>query len=331
MRARRLTYTAPFQALTEEFSLPEMGENSVLVQTLNSGISRGTEALVYGGNVPLSEHSRMACPHQVGTFTFPVTYGYACTGKVIKTGAAVSSVNPGDLVFVLHPHQTHLVVHEDWVVPLPDGTDPQRAVLCANLETALNATWDAELGPHERSLVFGAGVVGLLTAYMIGQTTNTKPVIVDINRGRKPVAERLGITFMHPDDLGEREFDCLFNTTASAAGLQSAIDHAAFEGRIIEMSWYGSKEVSLSLGRSFHSRRLTIISSQVGHVARSHRGTTSHRDRMRLAMSHLSDANLDVLLAPKVPFDDLLHHLDRIFAPGADVLCPLVSYIPTET
>ncbi|MEL7428371.1 MAG: zinc-binding alcohol dehydrogenase, partial [Pseudomonadota bacterium] len=231
----------------------------------------------------------------------------------------------------LHPHQTHLVVHEDWVVPLPKGVDPARAVLSANLETALNATWDAEPRPGERTVVFGGGVVGLLTAWMVGKNTGTNPVIVDINRDRKPVAERLGLAFMHPDDLGAHEFDCLFNTTASAAGLQCAIDHAAFEGRIIEMSWYGSKEISLSLGGSFHSRRLTIISSQVGHVAPSHRTTTSHRERMQLAMSHLSDANLDVLLTPRVLFDDLPKHLDKIFAPGADVLCPLVGYTPTET
>ena len=325
--AKRLVYNTAFSASIETVDLDEFGENDVLIQTINSGISRGTEGLVYSGMVPESEYDRMRCPNQNGSFAFPINYGYACTGKVIAVGANVVQYNKNDLVFALHPHQSHFVVDQQWVVPLPVHTTAERGVLTANLETALNAFWDAEIQNNDRCAVIGAGVVGLLTAYMVAQSTQSEVTIIDINKNRHSVSEYLGLRFKTPDLLSNSEFECIFNTTASSRGLQTALDHAAFEGRIIEMSWYGTRSVNVNLGGAFHARRLAIMSSQVGHVARSRRGKLSHRQRMENAMEYLADPRLDALLTPRLTLDALPQKLDEIFKKDTETLCPLIDYI----
>lgn len=328
-RANRLTYKAASNAALEECQLSDLKDKNIVVRTLFSGISRGTESLVYHGKVPKTEETRMRCPHQVGEFTFPVSYGYACVGKVIETQSDVTGVKNGDVVFVLHPHQDIFHVHEDSCNLVPQSISPSRAVLSANMETALNACWDAELGSTHGHAIIGAGVVGLLTGFCLKTLSGHTPYIIDVNPEKKPIAEKLGLEFLSAKEfLAGKTAECerVFNTSASQAGLQMAIDMAGFEAKIIEMSWYGDHKVSLNLGGAFHSKRLQIISSQVGHVAQSRRWTHSYSDRMQEAMQLLRDAKLDVLLEPEIAFEALPDHLHDIFSKNSSALCQLVKY-----
>ena len=329
MEASRLTYTSLNQAVLEPVDLKAVSSNELCIETLYSGISRGTEKLIYSGLVPISEHERMQCPHQVGEFTFPITYGYACVGKVIEVGTSVSKAKVGDHVFVLHPHQTRFVVSEDWVNVIPANFgNLRKAVLAANMETALNANWDAESETAGSIAIIGAGVVGLLTAYIAKSHSGLQPVIIDIDPDKRSVAEKMGFRFLLANEalhMHPQQFDCVFHTSASQEGLRLGLKLADFEGRIIEMSWYGEKEVSIPLGGAFHSQRLQLVSSQVGHVAKSKRAIVTHADRMTQAIALLRDPILEDLLFPVVPFTQLPNNIDEILTSGTS-LCPLVTY-----
>jgi 2-desacetyl-2-hydroxyethyl bacteriochlorophyllide A dehydrogenase len=328
-RARRLSYKQAGSAVIEDCQLADINDNFVTIKTMFSGISRGTESLVYHGKVPESEEIRMRCPNQVGDFTYPVSYGYACVGEIIEIQSEVKTLHKGDHVFVLHPHQDLFTVEADACNLLPKGLSPQTAVLAANMETALNATWDGELGDTSKHLIIGAGVVGLLTAYCVKTLSGFTPTIVDINADKRQVAEALGLEFRTVSDFTKGStprMERIFNSTASASGLQLAIDSAAFEARIIEMSWFGDRRVSLDLGGAFHSQRLQIISSQVGHISPSRRDTHDYPDRMREAMKLLTNPALDALLETGIGFEALPNHLDDIFSADSNILCQLVNY-----
>ena len=328
-RAKRLTYKAASSALIEECQLADLKDKNVTIQTLYSGISRGTESLVYHGKVPISERSRMKCPHQIGNFSYPISYGYACVGRIIETQSDVSRVKTGDLAFVLHPHQDFFQVHEDACNLIPANLPASQAVLSANMETALNAVWDAHLNETQHHMVIGAGVVGLLTAFCLKSISGHAPTIVDINPEKKYIAEKLGLNFLTPDEIKTSEtteYERLFNTSASDKGLQLAVDAAGFEAKIIEMSWYGDKQVNLNLGGAFHSRRLQIISSQVGNIAPVKRSSHNYSDRMQEAMKLLSEPSLAALLEPEISFETLPDHLHDIFNDNSSALCQLVTY-----
>lgn len=327
-RAHTLTYPAPGQAVVEEVNLPQIEGDMVEIRTLFSGISRGTESLVFNGLVPPSQWETMRCPHMRGDFSFPLSYGYACVGEVVSCGPQATLVAPGDHVFILHPHQDRIVVSQTACNPVPKSVPPARAVLAANMETALNAVWDAEADKNTpaRIAVIGAGIVGLLIAHAIMQETGLSPVIFDINPERLILAGTLGFIPAIAGEDETDEFDLLFHTTANQTGLQAAIDMAGFEATIIEMSWYGQNPVTLDLGGAFHSRRLRIISSQVGTIARSRREKLGHSERMQNALSLLEFDKLDLLLEKPVEFNTLPGHLADILAPCADRLCQLVKY-----
>ncbi len=328
-RANRLIYNAASNAAIEECQLVVLKDKNVIIRTLYSGISRGTESLVYHGKVPLSEEIRMRCPHQTGDFTFPVSYGYACVGKVIETQSDVKHVKKDDIVFILHPHQDLICVSEEACNLLPETLPPSRAVLSANMETALNAVWDAELGSTQNYMVIGAGVVGLLTAFCLRQISGHSPILIDTNPEKKKTAQKLGLSCLTPNEFSASdlpEMDRIFNTSASAAGLQLAINSAAFEAKILEISWYGEKAVTINLGGAFHSKRLQIISSQVGHIAPAKRNTHKFSDRMQEAMALLSDPVLDALLEPEIMFEELPNHLHDIFSKNSSALCQLIKY-----
>ncbi len=328
-QASRLTYSDSNQAFLENIDLKGLSDNEVLIRTLYSGISRGTERLVYSGLVPKSEWQRMRCPHQTGEFSFPVTYGYACVGKVISVGSRATKADIGDYVFVLHPHQDQIIVEEDWVSVLPSDLYNQRvAVLSANMETALNANWDGNTENAKSIAIIGAGVVGLLTAFVAKELSGLTPIVVDIDPGKEAIVRKLGLDFSQPEAFmadKENRYECIFNTSASHLGLQLAIDKASFEGRIIEMSWYGEKDTPLKLGGAFHSQRLQIISSQVGHVAPQKRSTHTHADRMACALKFLSNPVLEELLNPIISFDELPDRIDEVLT-SETTLCPLVTY-----
>ena len=297
------------------------GAGEVRVKSLYSAISRGTESLVFAGRVPESEFARMRAPYMAGDLPFPVKYGYATVGCVEDGNAALMGRN----VFALYPHQTSFNIPEASVIAVPDDLPPRRAVLAANMETALNGVWDAAPGPADHVAVIGAGVVGSLVAYLCGQLPGAKVTLVDINPARAELASALGVGFTVPAKA-ERDCDLVVHASGSPDGLNTALDLAGDEATVLEMSWYGDQAVSALLGGPFHSRRLRLISSQVGNIAPSHRPRWSHHRRLTAALGLLADPRLDVLLAPEIAFADLPERLPQILSPESTTLCQPVAY-----
>ena len=324
MTARALWTIAPGRCEIREETLPPRAPDQALVRALATGISRGTERLVLMGRVPESQHAAMRCPLQAGDFPFPVKYGYAAVG-VVEDGPDHLR---GRRVFCLHPHQDRFLAPASMCIPLPDGVPDARAVLAANMETAVNVLWDARPLAGERALVIGAGVVGLLVAFLLSRMPGMEVAVCDLDPRRRSVAEALGATFTAPEDaLGER--DLIIHASADPAGLRHALALCAFEGRIVEASWFGTREATLPLGEAFHAKRLSIVSTQVGAVSPAMRGRRTHGERMALALSLLADARLDALVGPATRFEDLPEALPRLLNPPpgeVPPLCPLVSY-----
>lgn len=304
-------------------ALPPPSPDDVVVRALYSGISRGTEALVFRGRVPPSEHERMRAPFQSGAFPAPIKYGYASVG-IVERG-------PGDLrgrhVFSLYPHQTRYVVPASAVHPIPPAVPPQRAVLAANLETAINGLWDASPRIGDRVVVVGAGTVGSLVAWLAGRIHGCDVELVDVNPKRAAVAGALGVRFVEPEAVAGGA-DVVVHASRSAAGLALALRIAAFETTIVELSWYGDQAVSLPLGQAFHAGRLTIKSSQVGTVASSQRGRWDFRRRMAFALASLADPALDVLITGESDFDSLPQVMADLADGTRDALCHRVRYEP---
>jgi NADPH:quinone reductase-like Zn-dependent oxidoreductase len=296
------------------------GPGEVVVETLFSGISRGTEALIAAGRVPASEHATMRCPLQEGDFPFPVKYGYAAVGRVAE--------GPADLlgrpVFVLHPHQDRFAAPATMAVPVPDTVPPPRAVLAANMETALNVTWDAAASPGDRIAIIGAGVVGALAAFLCARIPGTEVTLVDIDPARAPLAAAFGCRFAGPADA-PAECDIVIHASASAAGLATAIACAGTESRIVEASWYGAGTTPAPLGGAFHSRRLGLVASQVGRIPPARAPRWTHRRRLEAALALLADPVLDLLISGETPFDRLpAAHAGILASPAT--LCHCIRY-----
>ena len=321
LTAEALWYVGPGHAEIREEPLAEPGPGEVRIRALYSAISRGTERLVFAGRIPESEFERMRAPFMGGHFPFPVKYGYATVGRV--EAGPVEML--GRIIFVLHPHQSLFNVPLSAVVALPDDVPPMRAVLAANMETALNAVWDAGSGPAARIAIIGAGVVGALVAFLCGRLAGAQVTLVDINPARAELAQKLCVNFAMPE-AAPAECDLVIHASGTAAGLATALSLAGFEATVLELSWYGDALVPVPLGGAFHSRRLRLVSSQVGHVAPSHREGWTHHRRLADAVALLADSRLDALLAPAVAFHDLPERLPDILNAKNGVLCQLISY-----
>ena len=304
---------------TEELRRPGSGE--VVVRALYSGISRGTEALVFSGRVPQSEWARMRAPFQVGEFPGPVKYGYSVAGIVEQGPAELMSRQ----VFVLHPHQTRFVVPATAVQVLPDEVPPARAVLAANLETALNGIWDARPHVGDRIAVIGAGTVGMLTAWLASRLPECAVQLVDLNPRREMVARALGVPFATPD-AAAGDADVVIHASGSPSGLELALTVAALEATIVEMSWFGDQPVSLPLGGAFHSKRLTIVSSQVGRLAPAQRARWDHGRRLQLALGMLRDSALDAVITGESPFESLPEVMAGLAHTPGEALCHRIRY-----
>ncbi len=320
--ARAFWVAAPGRGEIRSESLFAPSRGDVLVRALYSGISRGTESLVFSGRVPVSEHRRMRAPFQQGEFPAPVKYGYSSVGRVEEGSYKLD----GRTVFVLHPHQTRYVVSEEAVHLVPDTVPPERAVLAANLETAINGVWDARVQVGDWVTVIGAGAVGCLTAWLVSRIAGCMVELVDINPRRSTVARALGVAFALPAEVS-READVVIHASGSPAGLELALQVAGFEARIVELSWFGGEAVALPLGGAFHARRLTIASSQVGSIATSQRARWDARRRMQLALRLLEDAALDVLITGESDFETLPKVMADLTASPGDTLCPRIRYV----
>jgi 2-desacetyl-2-hydroxyethyl bacteriochlorophyllide A dehydrogenase len=320
-RARAFWVAEPGRGEIRDETLPPPADGDVVVRALFSGISRGTEALVFEGRVPASERERMRAPFQVGAFPAPVKYGYASVG-IVERGAIGLE---GRHVFTLYPHQTRYVVPAHAITVLPDSMPPARAVLAANLETAINGVWDARPHVGDRVTVIGAGTVGCLVAWIAGRIAGCDVELVDVNPQRGAIARALGVRFSEPAAAtGGR--DLVIHASGSASGLGLALSIAAFEATIVEMSWYGDQAVPVALGEGFHARRLTIQSSQVGHVASSQRARRGSAERMQLALTMLADPVLDVLITGESDFAALPEVMAQLASTPGNTLCHRIRY-----
>ena len=313
--------TGRLQGEIRPAALAPLGEDEVLVRTRFSGISRGTECLVFGGGVPASRHQDMRAPFQEGDFPWPVKYGYASVGIVEAGDQALQ----GREVFCLYPHQSRYAVPAAAVLPLPEDLPAGRAVLAANMETALNGLWDGGPRPGDRIAVVGLGVVGCLVGYLAAQIPGCRVQMIDLDPEREEIARKLGADFALPE-RAETGADLVFHASGAPAGLATALSLAGFEATVVEMSWFGDREVPLPLGEDFHARRLVIKSSQVGHVAPSRRARWSHRDRLAKALALLTDERLDALITGESAFPLLPDTLRGLYEAPAGVLCHRVIY-----
>jgi 2-desacetyl-2-hydroxyethyl bacteriochlorophyllide A dehydrogenase len=322
--ARAIWYVKPGVVELRAATLPPLAPTDALVRMLFSGISRGTERLVLSGLIGPSEWERMRAPAQDGQFPFPVKYGYCATGLVEDGPADLI----GRTVFALHPHQDRFVIGADRLTPVPDAVPARRATLAANMETALNAHWDGRTGPADCIVVIGAGVVGLLVAYIAARLPGAEVWVIDVDPSRRVLAERLGARFATPQDVPSdaREADVVFHTSAQAAGLDLALQLAGLEATIVELSWYGDRPATVNLGGAFHSRRLRLVSSQVGKVSAERRARWSYRRRLDAALALLADDRLDALVAEEIAFNDAPVALPLALAANAKGLAPVICY-----
>lgn len=306
-------------------ALAARGPDEVVVRTLRSAISRGTEALVFGGRVPVSQHEAMRAPFQDGDFPAPVKYGYLNVG-VVEDGPRRLL---GRTVFCLHPHQTSYVVPASAVTVVPDEVPAARAVLTGIVETAVNALWDAAPLIGDRVAVVGAGAVGCCVARLLVRIPGVCVTLVDVDPRRADVASSLGVDFSLPGHAPDGH-DLVVHASATAAGLQQSLEMLAPEGTVIELSWYGDDVTTLSLGGSFHSGRLTVRSSQVGAVAASRRGRRTTADRLALALDLLRDPAFDSLLTGESRFDELPEVMARLARGDLPALCHSLTYQTAE-
>jgi 2-desacetyl-2-hydroxyethyl bacteriochlorophyllide A dehydrogenase len=319
MTAEAFWLRAPGVGEIRSVTLPEPRPDEVLVRTLFSGVSRGTETLIFRGEVPASQYAEMRAPFQEGDFPGPVKYGYLNVG-IVESGPTV-----GQNVFCLYPHQTAYVVPADSVTPLPADVPPRRAVLAGTVETAVNALWDAAPLIGDRVSVVGAGMVGCCVARLLSRFPAIEVTLVDVDPSRAAVAQALAVEFAEPNEA-PAERDLVFHTSASTGGLQQSLEMLAPEGTVIDMSWYGNSTVALSLGGAFHSRRLTIRSSQVGTVSPARGRSRTTADRMALALDLLRDAAFDVLLTGNDRFTDLPDVMSRLATGELAALCHTITY-----
>ena len=316
---------APGRGELRRETLPPLRDGDVLVRSLYSAISRGTESLVFRGEVPPSEYQRMRAPFQQGDFPAPVKYGYINVGVVEAGCGAQAQALVGRRVFCLYPHQQAYVVPATAVVALPDAVPSARAVLAANLETAINAVWDASPTLGDRIAVVGSGVLGALVAWLCARIPGTEVELIDLDPSRAALATALGAGFALPD--GARgNCDLVIHASGAPAGLARALELAGDEATVLEMSWYGQRSVALALGEAFHVRRLTLRSSQVGRLPPRQAPRWTYRRRMELALSLLVDSLPDVLISGESDFASLPDTLQRLSSAPAGALCHRIRY-----
>ena len=320
-RARAFWIREPLSGELRELSLAVPADGEARVRAIVSGVSRGTETLVFAGAVPASQHQLMRCPYQDGEFPGPVKYGYCSVGEV-EAGPADWI---GRRVFCLYPHQDRYVVPVEALVPVPDDVPSERAVLAANLETAINGLWDAAPRIGDRVAVIGAGVVGALCAALLARMPGVRVELIDIDPRRATLAHALGCHFSQPDQASANA-DLVIHASGHSSGLATALRIAGFEATVLELSWYGEREVSVPLGEAFHSRRLTLRSSQVGAVASAQRARWTYRRRLSLALDLLADPIFEACLGGMSRFDDLPATMARLARSPDGELCHRVIY-----
>jgi Zn-dependent alcohol dehydrogenase len=321
--ARAFWLRSPGQGEIRAERVTAPARDEVVVRTLHTGVSRGTETLVFTGRVPASQWEAMRAPFQEGDFPAPVKYGYLNVG-VVEAGVAALI---GRTVFCLYPHQTRYVVPASAVTVVPDGVPADRAVLAGTVETAVNAVWDAGPQLGDRIAVVGGGMVGCSVAAILAGFPGVRVQLVDTDGSRAATAARLGVRFAGPD-RAEGDCDLVVHASATSAGLTRSLELLAPEGTVVELSWYGDRQVTVPLGEFFHSRRLTVRSSQVGGIAPARR--RGYADRLALALDLLRNPAFDALVTGRSAFADLPEVMPRLADGSLPALCHVIDYPPEE-
>ncbi len=302
-------------------SLPDPAPDDVVVKTLHSAVSRGTETLVFRGGVPASQYAAMRAPFQDGDFPGPLKYGYLNVGVVERGPAQLQ----GRTVFCLYPHQTRYVVPASSVVVVPDDVPPARAVLAGTLETAVNALWDAAPLVGDRITVVGAGMVGCCVARLLAGYPGADVTLVDVDADRAKIAAALGVDFALPSDAAGGR-DLVVHTSATSAGLQQSLDLLGPRGHGHRPQLVRRSRRHAVAGGAFHSSRLSIRASQVGDVAPARRATRTTSDRLALALDLLRDPAFDALLTGSSRFEELPDVMARLAAGTLPALCHSITY-----
>ena len=349
--ATALWYEARETIALRAENLGTLQPGTALVRTLCSYISRGTERLVFEGNVPESVFVDMRAPLQEGAFPFPVKYGYSVVGEILASHADAlegesdfenedsqhalqnkKTIMTGTRVFALAPHQDFFIAPLSMLHPVPSNVPDARASLAANMETALTAIWDSGVSLGDRIVVIGAGMIGLLIGYLANAMPGTHVTVVDPQTSRADIAAKLGLHFLTPDDFRKAntpqdKADCVFHCSAQSDGLTLALECAGTEAKIIEVSWYGARDISLSLGAQFHSQRLSLIASQVGAIPPARLPRWDHARRLKTALKLLENPALDCLIGQHLAFTSLPKTLPMVFSKtNAKALGTIIDY-----
>ncbi|HWN99800.1 MAG TPA: zinc-binding dehydrogenase [Blastocatellia bacterium] len=314
---------------------PSSGE--VRIEALYSGISHGSEMMVYRGEVPPGLALDATLPTLQGSCTFPVKYGYASVGRVVDIGSDVSGLSEGDLVFAFNPHETCYTVPATVVIRLPQKLDPPIGVFAANIETALNSLLDAAPRLGERVVVIGQGVVGLLITQLARRAGASLVITSDLYETRRRLSLSAGADLAvdpSTDSLSERVAamtrgtgaDVVIEASGQPRALDDAIGIAALEGRVVVVSWYGTKRADLALGSDFHRKRLTLRSSQVSNIDPSLAPRWTVSRRRELAVGYLNELLLDDLISHVLTYDRAAEAYRLIDEQPGDVVQVVLDY-----
>jgi 2-desacetyl-2-hydroxyethyl bacteriochlorophyllide A dehydrogenase len=305
--SRSLWFVSPGSVEVREEPLAAPGPGEVLVQSVVSAISPGTEMLVYRGQVPADMALDASIPGLTDTFSYPVKYGYATVGRVTGLGAGVSPEWHERLVFALHPHESHFVTSPDELVPVPSGLGNEHAALFPHAEAAVTFLMDGRPAVGEDVAVFGQGVVGLMTTAFLARLPLTRLVTIDLHPLRRERSLELGAhTWLDAATLDAMggAFDLAYELSGSPAALDQAIAVTGFNGRVVIGSWYGDKRVELGLGRAFHRSRITLVSSQVSTIDPQWQGRWDKARRAAVAWRMLAGVDPGLLVTHRFPFSE---------------------------
>ncbi len=303
----------------QEAAYPEIQDKVCEIRALYSLVSTGTERLVASGHTPPELYHAMQVPYMEGNFSFPIKYGYSLVGKVMK------GPFQDKLVHVPHPHQDDCRVAARDVFPVPDAVPAMRATLASNLETAVNAVWDAGVSVGDRVCVVGFGIIGSLVARLLSMLPAVSLTIVEKDNYRKKAAQAMGFEVSYPKNIPPN-LDIAFHCGSTAAGLQTCIDAVGLEGKVIEMSWYGNKPVEINLGQSFHSQRKSIICSQVSRLPDSHQARWDFKRRKEVVFELLKSPDFDQHITKIVPFTELPEVFSEIRKASSKQLAWVADY-----
>ncbi|GAB3842067.1 zinc-dependent alcohol dehydrogenase [Nesterenkonia populi] len=314
MRTLQYWTTGPSTSEIRETEVPVPDDGEALIETLVSGVSRGTEGLVHRGEVPDAVAHLMRAPNQLGDLPHPVSHGYLNVG-VVREGAEHLV---GQRVFTLSGHRQHVVMSTEDCHVLPAGMSAERALLAGIAEVALNGVWEAQLTLADRVAVVGAGLVGLC-AGLLAERAGAHVLMVDQNERRRALCERLGLAAAAPEEAGGDQ-DVVLHTSASAAGLETALRIIGDDGAVVELSWYGTSAPQIPLGSDFHARRLRILGVQVGEVASPKRLRRTRTERLATALGLLADERFDALITGRSPLTQLPGEMNRLLADPETIL-----------